>query len=84
MQLSQIIRNKRLAAGLTQEELAQKVGVSAPAVSKWEKGTSYPDITLLPVLARNLGTDINTLLDFSSDLDPAALQDFNAKLTMTA
>ncbi len=51
MQLSQIIRNKRLAAGLTQEELAQKVGVSAPAVSKWEKGTSYPDITLLPVLA---------------------------------
>ncbi|KLI76757.1 MULTISPECIES: helix-turn-helix domain-containing protein [Lacticaseibacillus] len=84
MQLSQIIRNKRLAAGLTQEELAQKVGVSAPAVSKWEKGTSYPDITLLPVLARNLGTDINTLLDFSSDLDPAALQDFYAKLTMTA
>ncbi|QVI33822.1 transcriptional regulator [Lacticaseibacillus chiayiensis] len=84
MQLSQIIRNKRLAAGLTQEELAQKVGVSAPAVSKWEKGTSYPDITLLPVLARNLGTDINTLLDFSSDLDPAALQDFLAKLTMTA
>ncbi|BAN74899.1 MULTISPECIES: helix-turn-helix domain-containing protein [Lacticaseibacillus] len=84
MQLSQIIRNKRLAAGLTQEELAQKVGVSAPAVSKWEKGTSYPDITLLPVLARNLGTDINKLLDFSSDLDPAALQDFFTKLTMTA
>lgn len=40
MHLNQIIRNKRLAAGLTQEALAQKVGVTAPAVSKWEKGVS--------------------------------------------
>ena len=63
MHLNQIIRTKRLAAGLTQEALAQKVGVTSPAVSKWEKGISYPDITLLPILARNLNTDVNTLLD---------------------
>ncbi|WP_454389170.1 helix-turn-helix domain-containing protein, partial [Streptococcus sp. Marseille-Q8145] len=74
MHLNQIIRTKRLAAGLTQEALAQKVGVTSPAVSKWEKGISYPDITLLPILARNLNTDVNTLLDFSADLDPAALR----------
>lgn len=46
MHLNQIIRTKRLAAGLTQEALAQKVGVTSPAVSKWEKGISYPDITV--------------------------------------
>ena len=62
MHLNQIIRTKRLAAGLTQEALAQKVGVTSPAVSKWEKGISYPDITLLPILARNLNTDENTLV----------------------
>ena len=84
MHLNQIIRTKRLAAGLTQEALAQKVGVTSPAVSKWEKGISYPDITLLPILARNLNTDVNTLLDFSADLDPAALRRFYTKLTATA
>ncbi|MES1115652.1 helix-turn-helix transcriptional regulator, partial [Limosilactobacillus fermentum] len=68
----------------TQEALAQKVGVTSPAVSKWEKGISYPDITLLPILARNLNTDVNTLLDFSADLDPAALRSFYTKLTATA
>ena len=36
--------------------------------NKWEKGTSYPDITLLPALARLLDTDLNTLLSFQEDL----------------
>lgn len=38
MHIDQVIRERRLALGLTQEELADKIGVSAPAVSKWEKG----------------------------------------------
>ena len=42
--------------------------MTAPAVNKWEKGVSYPEITLLPVLARLLGTDLNTLLSFREDL----------------
>ncbi len=42
--------------------------MSPPAVNKWEKGISYPDITLLPALARLLGTDLNTLLSFKEDL----------------
>ncbi len=37
MHIDQVIRERRLALGLTQEELANKIGVSAPAVSKWEK-----------------------------------------------
>lgn len=46
----------------------QQLGVSTPAVNKWEKGTSFPDITLLPPLARLLVTDLNTLLSFQENL----------------
>ena len=67
MQIHEIIRTRRTALGLTQEQLAGKLGVSAPAVNKWERGNSYPDITLLPVLARTLRVDLNTLLSFRED-----------------
>ena len=52
------LKQYRVAKGLTQEQLAGKLGVSAPAVNKWERGNSYPDITLLPVLARLLPREI--------------------------
>lgn len=58
------ILTARRAKGLTQEALAELVGVSAAAVSKWETGASYPDITLLPPLARALGLTVDALLDF--------------------
>ena len=50
------------------EKLAQRLGVSAPAVNKWERNNSYPDITLLPPLARLLEVDLNTLLSFQEEL----------------
>ena len=68
MKLNEVIRTRRQTLGLTQEQLAQKLGVSAPAVNKWERNLNYPDITLLPVLARTLGVDLNTLLSFQEDL----------------
>lgn len=64
-----IIRAQRRALGLTQEQMAERLGVSAPAVSKWEQGASYPDIALLPALARLLGTDVNALLGFRAEPD---------------
>lgn len=68
MKINEVIRKGRLEKHLTQEEMAGYLGVSAPAVNKWEKGTSYPDITLLPAIARLLDTDLNTLLSFQEDL----------------
>ena len=59
MKIHDVIRSKRKEMGLTQEALARYIGVSAPAVNKWEKGTCYPDITLLPALARLLKVDLN-------------------------
>ena len=58
----------RKVKGLTQEQLAAQLGVSAPAVSKWETNSSYPDITLLCPLARALGTNVDTLLQFEETL----------------
>ena len=59
----------RKAAGLTQEALADKLGISYQAVSKWENSLSCPDLALLPAIAEIFNTDINSLFGFSS---PAA------------
>ena len=58
----------RRKKGLTQEQLAERLGVSAPAVSKWETDNSYPDITLLCPLARALGVNVDTLLRFEEQI----------------
>lgn len=76
MKMNEIIRKRRLEKGFTQEQLATCLGVSAPAVNKWEKGSSYPDIVLLPTLARLLGTDLNTLLSFQEDLSEKEISIF--------
>ena len=61
MKINEIIKKKRIALGMTQEQVADYLGVSTPAVNKWEKGGCYPDITLLPALARLLKVDLNRL-----------------------
>ncbi|MCQ4637746.1 helix-turn-helix domain-containing protein [Anaerovorax odorimutans] len=81
MKLQEIIKAKRLEQNLTQEQVAHCLGVSAPAVNKWEKGVSYPDISLLSPLARLLGTDLNTLLSFQENLTEKEIQAFTAELT---
>ena len=80
MKIGTIIREKRKELSLTQEQLADLLGVSAPAVHKWEKGTTYPDITTLPALARVLHTDPNTLLSFQEDLTAEEIARFTNDL----
>ena len=61
MNFAEIIVNRRKALGLTQEGLAQKLGVTNQAVSKWESGQSCPDLALLPLLADLFGITIDEL-----------------------
>lgn len=68
MRIHEIIREKRKSLGLTQEQAAVRLGITASAFNKWERGISYPDITILPALARLLETDLNTLLSFREEL----------------
>lgn len=61
MTFEEIIVTHRKKLGLTQEGLAQRLGVTNQAVSKWESGQSCPDITLLPALADIFGITIDEL-----------------------
>lgn len=80
MKINEIIKEKRNAQGLTQEQVAEYLGVSTPAVNKWEKGNCYPDITILPALARLLRVDLNTLLSFKENLSEQEICKFSNEL----
>ncbi len=62
--IGEVIYKKRRELGYTQAELADILQVTAPAVNKWEKNLSYPDVTLLSPLARCLKIDLNELFSF--------------------
>lgn len=65
MQLANKIKKLRIKCGYTQDELANKIGVSSQAVSKWENQITTPDITLLPILSEVFGVTIDELFDLS-------------------
>lgn len=62
MQIGEVIRKYRKSRNMTQEEVANRLGVTAPAVNKWENGNSFPDIMLLAPIARLLDITLDTLL----------------------
>ena len=67
--IGESIRRGRKQKGMTQEDLAQMLSVSAQAVSKWETGQSAPDIGLLLPLSKALGIGVNELLGGSRRQD---------------
>lgn len=80
MRLHEKITLFRKKNGLSQEELAEKIGVSRQAVSKWETGDALPEITKLKALAETFNVTVDFLLDdekeeFSQQIDP---QNFSA------
>ena len=64
MNLGNKIRELRRAGGLTQEQLAASLNISAQAVSKWEMNASYPDMTMIPTLAAFFKVSLDELFDF--------------------
>ena len=59
------IKEYRLKRGYTQEELAYELGVSSQTVSRWENGTTYPDIVMLPVMADFFNISIDKLMGYA-------------------
>ena len=67
MELGKKIRQLRFKAGMTQEQLADKLGIGPQSVSKWENAVAMPDITTLPLLAEIFGTSIDDLFDLTAE-----------------
>ena len=61
------IKQLRNAAGMTQEQLGNELSVSAQAVSKWESGTTTPDIQLLPEISVLFGVTIDELFSMTDE-----------------
>ena len=61
-----IISSARKEKGLTQIQLAEMLNVSNRAVSKWENGDGFPDITLLPEISKSLELTIDELSIFQT------------------
>ena len=62
MNIGSIIKELRQKKKMSQEELAEYLGVSTQAVSRWETSVSYPDITLLPLIANVFNVTVDYLL----------------------
>ena len=67
MEMGKKIRQLRFKAGLTQEQLADKLGIGPQSVSKWENAAAMPDITTLPLLAEIFGVTIDDLFDLTTE-----------------
>ena len=65
--LGEIISEKRKEKGMTQAELAEKMGVTDKAVSKWERNLSYPDVASFPRLSEVLGVSLDELMKGTGD-----------------
>lgn len=70
--MSGLISEMRKNQNMTQKQLAEKIGVTDKAVSKWERGAGCPDISTLPILADSLGISVGDLLngEISGDTPP--------------
>ena len=65
MNIGHKIKELRKQRGVTQEQLANSIGISFQAVSKWENGIALPDITMAPILASYFGVSMDELFEFN-------------------
>lgn len=75
------IKRIRLERNLTQEEVATHLGISFQSISKWERGDSYPDIEMLPVLANYFRLSIDEMLGVSEQEKKSKYDDINNRWT---
>ena len=80
MTVGNVINKYRKMKGLTQEEMAARLGVTAPAVNKWERGVTMPDIALLAPIARLFGITTDELLSFKDELTDEEINQYLLKL----
>ena len=80
LNIGQNIRTLRRAADMTQDELADKLGVTFQTVSRWENGGSYPDIEFLPAIADIFEVTVDHLLGSDTEMRREQLKELTSRL----
>ena len=83
IKIGSVIALKRKERGITQEELARHLGVSKPAVSKWESEQSYPDILLLPIIASYFDITVDQLIGYEPQMTKEDIRKLYQRLAQT-
>ena len=84
LNIGENIKKHRRNTNLTQEQLAEKLGVSFQSISRWENGTTYPDMELLPSIAKFFDISVDRLIGCSEDeQEQMAKQAFDALAVAT-
>lgn len=78
--LADVLTSQRKAKGITQDDLANYIGVSKAAVSKWETGQCYPDVTFLPLLASYFNISIDELIDYQPQMSKEEIRKLYRRL----
>lgn len=73
LKIGTVIKQLRQEQGITQEKLADHLGLSAQSISKWENGLSYPDITLIPAIALFFNVSTDELFSLNHSIDSQRL-----------
>ena len=76
MKIGTKIRELRQQAGISQETLARALSMTPQAVSRWENGTTAPDISLLPAIANYFGVSIDALFSYDTTLVQREIEEF--------
>ena len=79
--IAQVLVKKRKEKGVTQEALADYIGVSKASVSKWETGQSYPDVAFLPQLAAYFNISVDELIDYHPQMTKADIKKLYLRLS---
>jgi transcriptional regulator with XRE-family HTH domain len=79
--IAKVLVKKRKEKGITQDELANYIGVSKASVSKWETEQSYPDVTFLPMLASYFNISLDDLLDYKPQMAKEDIRRLYVKLS---
>ena len=80
LNIGENLRRLRREKDLTQEQLAELLGVTFQSVSRWETGATYPDIELLPVMAELFGVSMERLLGVEKEKLREAPQEYYDQL----
>ena len=80
LKLGNFIKSLRKEKNMTQKDLAKKIGLTDKAISKWERGLSFPDITILNSLAEVFDVDVSEILNGERGTNKISSEDIEKKI----